>query len=167
MRHMDGRIGAAMAPMTVRIIAATSSDGRPAFEEVLVESLGASRYRIVKSPGLALNLAADDVFSLRPDGSYWVESRGGNVCIQMYAESITPEMEDGIISIMRDVHGRLDGKTVNVLVFTVPVSSKFPQIEAALSRVVSRFSNVEWYYGNVYDPDDGVTPLDWWKPNRC
>jgi hypothetical protein len=22
--------------------------------------------------------------------------------------------------------------------------------------------NCEWYYGNVYDLKDGVTPLNWW-----
>ncbi len=25
------------------------------------------------------------------------------------------------------------------------------------------FVGVEWYYGNVYETHDGVTPMNWWK----
>jgi hypothetical protein len=24
------------------------------------------------------------------------------------------------------------------------------------------YPNTIWYYGNVYDPEDGETPLEWW-----
>jgi hypothetical protein len=28
---------------------------------------------------------------------------------------------------------------------------------------LARFPDSIWYYGNVYDPEDGVTPLNWWE----
>jgi hypothetical protein len=58
--------------------------------------------------------------------------------------------------------GRLDGRSPGKLVYTLPVSAGFASIEAELQSVVEKFSNVEWFYGNVYDPADGVTPLNWW-----
>jgi hypothetical protein len=30
-----------------------------------------------------------------------------------------------------------------------------------LGEMMEQFPGSEWYYGNVYDPRDGVTPLNW------
>jgi hypothetical protein len=47
-------------------------------------------------------------------------------------------------------------------VFTVPVSAGFGAVEAAFDGYVRRQPGAEWYFGNVYDERDGMTPLNWW-----
>ncbi len=148
---------------TVSILAGTATTGQSAFEEVLVELVGPGRYSLVRSPGLALGLAAGDVFTLEAGGAYAVQERGGNICIQMFSEAFTPLMESEIAQSLQSIGGHLDGRSPRELVFTIALSVGFPRIEAALKSIVRHFPTVEWYYGNVYDPVDGVTPLDWWK----
>jgi len=48
------------------------------------------------------------------------------------------------------------------MVFTVPVGAGFPKIEAIFNDLVAAHPEMEWLFGNVYDPGDGVTPLNWW-----
>ena len=69
--------------------------------------------------------------------------------------ALTPEIEllDGI----------LDIETPRLLVYSIHVSIGFQAIEILLDRISGQFAGTLWYYGNVYDPADGVTPLDWWQ----
>ena len=60
--------------------------------------------------------------------------------------------------------GVLDGGIERGLVFTLPVSVGFPVIEDCFNRWVDEHPGWEWYFGNVYDPRDGITPLNWWQP---
>lgn len=50
--------------------------------------------------------------------------------------------------------------------YTVPVSAGFVAIEGVLNGLNDRFPDYEWFYGNVYDPKDGETPLNWWKDSQ-
>lgn len=151
-------------PTTVRVIVGKSTAGSPVFEEVLVEPFGDWQYRLLKSPGLTLGLAADDVFQLNLDGTFTVLKRGSNVCIQLFtASKVDVEMlQSTATEFLAPLGGRLDGKTPNVLVYSVPVRAGFPSIEMAMAAIMKRMSGAEWYYGNVYDPKDGITPLNWW-----
>lgn len=66
--------------------------------------------------------------------------------------------------------GALDGAIERGLMFTVPVSAGFRAGEAVHNVGVAEHPGWEWFFGNVYDPKDGVTPLDWWvwtPTNRC
>ncbi len=36
-------------------------------------------------------------------------------------------------------------------------------IEKHLDTVSAEYPDTFWYYGNVYDPDDGTTPMLWWE----
>ena len=53
--------------------------------------------------------------------------------------------------------------TNKVRVFTVPVSAGFGPVEAVFNSYTQRHPDVEWYFANVYDERDGVTPLNWWS----
>jgi hypothetical protein len=148
---------------TVNLLAGRSSTGAPAFEEVLVEESGSRRYRLLRSPGLTLGLAAGDLFELRSDGTFEVIERGGNVCIQIFCSADLESVEADATVRLRRLGGRLDGKSARELVYTVGASVGFNPIEEALRAVQERHPHAEWYFGNVYDPVDGVTPLNWWK----
>jgi hypothetical protein len=149
---------------TVEIVVGKTRAGKPAYEEVRVQSRGGSEYKLLQSPGLALGLAAGDVFKVNPDKTFEVVERGGNVCIQIFHPSDVREIEGRASPAMQAIGGRLDGLAAKELVYTISASVGFTAIEAALDKILSEFPTAEWLYGNVYDPNDGVTPLNWWKP---
>jgi hypothetical protein len=146
------------------LMAGKRTDGSPVTEEVLVERVDGGRYRLLRSPGLVLGLAAGDVFEVKAGGAFEVLSREGNLCIQIYVPGEgAEEIESAARHEMESLGGRLDGKATGQLVFTVHVSAGFGPVQEALGRLMSQFDDVEWYYGNVYEPHDGVTPMNWWK----
>jgi hypothetical protein len=137
-------------------------DNKPIYEEVHVENCGAGTYRLLQSPGLVLGLAANDVFLLEPGGAFKVLQRGGNIAIQIFSAQSLERIEPFVSSELEGLGGRLDGQTAKELIYTVPAQVGFPDIERTLNDVAARFPSIKWYYGNVYDPVDGVTPLNWW-----
>jgi len=38
----------------------------------------------------------------------------------------------------------------------------FESLAELLSTVCKDYPDTVWYYGTVYDPEDGTTPLEWW-----
>jgi hypothetical protein len=147
----------------VELLVGRSSSGDAVYEEVLVEKLGANRCRLLRSPGLALGIAADDLIEIAERGHFKVVQRGRNVCVQILSsDRIDDSVEREASTRFTRVGGRLDGRAEKVLVFTIPVDVGFRAIEEVLGAVLAKFRNLEWYYGNVYDPADGVTPLNWW-----
>jgi hypothetical protein len=149
-------------PETLEAFAGNRPDGSIVYEELLVEPLGSGRYRLLQSPGLVLGVAAADIFELTDARRVKVLERGGNLCIQIYCSPPTPQLERELTQRMQRLRGRLDGRSNRQLVYTVPASVGFPSVEEALDAIVKAFPTVEWFFGNVYDPNDGVTPLNWW-----
>jgi hypothetical protein len=147
---------------TIELFAGKRSDGSSVNEQVLVEPLGGTRYLLLRSPGVVLGLAAGDEFDTKGDGGFEIVRRGRNLCIQILFSPEPATLEPEAAKAFANLGGRLDGGTKGLLVYTVPVAVGFPAVEAVLSRLVSAYPGVEWYYGNVYDPKDGITPLNWW-----
>jgi hypothetical protein len=148
------------ARTTIDVLAGQKTSGDPVFEEVLVDDLGNDRYRIVATPGLVLNVAADDVVVFdRSKRTVSIESRGRNLAVQVHAP---PEVADELVDPIGKLGGVMHGREGPLTVFTVPVAVGFPAVERVLRDLVRRHPEAEWYYGNVYDPADGVTPLNWW-----
>ncbi len=146
---------------TIRLVAgANPRTGAPVHEEVLVDRLAADRYRIIATPALVLGIAAGDV--VRVEGGDVVEilSRGGNVALQIHGSH---EAADSIADEVQLLGGSMDARAPQLTVYTIPVSVGFPRIEQLANSLSTEFAGVEWYYGNVYDNDDGTTPLNWWK----
>lgn len=149
---------------TIELLAGYGSNGVPAYEEVLVEPTNVDHhYRMVASPGLVLGVAAGDLIALKddPKGRFDVVERGGNVCVQVMGRSLD-DFEQIASRELIELGARIDGRTEKVLVYTIPVSCGFPVIEEILGKALSHCHGCEWFYGNVYDPADGVTPLNWW-----
>jgi hypothetical protein len=136
-------------------------------DEVLAEPIEENRYRLLRSPALALGIAAGDMIELtdRRTGRFAVIERGGNVAVQLYTPAdLTGVVDHAIVPAVEALGGTVDARVdVRLAVFTIPLSVGFVAIEVVFDGFVQRHPGVEWYYGNVYDPDDGVTPLDWWN----
>lgn len=146
---------------TVDLVAGQKSSGEPVYEEVLVDREGADTYRVVATPALALGTAAGDVIEVDPQrGTFDVVVRGQNLAVQVYGRhALVDEVTDDVVRL----GGGLDGRAPGITVFTIPVSAGFPAVEAVFNGLAERHAEIEWYFGNVYDPIDGVTPLGWWE----
>jgi len=132
-------------------------EGVPAVER------GPRRFRLSASPGLAQGAAADDEIELADDGSFEVIERGGNLAVQvLVADRFDERLVGELIVQVEALGGRLDGGEDRLRVFTIPVSAGFAPVESVFNAFIARQSGAEWLFGNVYDPDDGITPLNWW-----
>jgi len=140
--------------------AGVKTSGEPVYEEVLVDGLGNRTYRLAASPGLVLGVAAGDVIELAPtdESTFRILERGGNLAVHVYTDRGTA----GLASEIAKLGGWLDGQVKNLTIFTVPVSAGFKEVERVLNDFARRERGTEWYFGNVYDPADGTTPLNWW-----
>lgn len=138
-------------------------DGKPAKEPVHVVDLGDGRFHLLYSPGFVLGIAAGDEFRLLDeDGKFEIICRSGNVAVQVYSRSpVNPAVQE-VTQRVSEIGGALDGKTERGMVFTIPVKAGFPVIEETFNAIVKDYPDMEWFYGNVYDPGDGITPLNWW-----
>jgi hypothetical protein len=145
---------------TVRLDAGRKSTGDPVFEKVLVDPIDGGQHRVVASPTLVLGVAAGDTIAVGDAGRFDVTSRGGNQAVQVYGDhSLVVE----VVPAVWTLGGALDGRAPAATVFTIPVTAGFENVERVFNELVARHPAVEWYYGNVYDPQDGVTPLLWWE----
>jgi hypothetical protein len=145
---------------TVEVLAGRDPAGEAVFEQVLVDDLGQGRFRIVATPTLVPGVAAGDTVSFAKDAvTFKVLARGNNLAVQFHGGA---GVADDIAERITGIGGILHGQRGDVAVFTVPVRSGFPVIEAALDAICAYHPGVEWYFGNVYDPSDGVTLLNWW-----
>jgi hypothetical protein len=145
-------------------------DGKPIYETVPAEKVGPNRYRLQASPGFAPGVASGDEIELRPSDvrGFKILSRSGNICIQLFLRECTPDDKQHITTIIESIGGWLDGgaggkSRPSLLIYNIPVQVGFTLIEEAMAEISEDFAIDRWTYGNVYDPCDGVTPLNWWK----
>lgn len=146
----------------VFLLAGRKSSGEPVLEQVPVEHLGGSTYRLTATPGLALGCAEADVVTVAEDGSFEVEKRGGNLGVLFFGANLVD-----VIGPLRNAFDRIGGRTAapddsSLVVATVSVSVGFEAVESAIRQGLIDSVGVEWFYGNVYDEHD--QPLNWWLP---
>lgn len=147
---------------TIQVVAGDRTNGTPVFEELHVEELGPGLFALLQSPGLVLGVAAGDVLEVADRRIQSVLSRGNNLSIQIFPGTAGIAAERAATTEIAGLGGWLDGKSEHQLVYTIPVSVGFPAVEAVLDKLAALHPPLEWYFGNVYDPRDGVTPLNWW-----
>jgi len=157
------------AQATLALVAGYRPDGEAIMERLPVEPVadGKSRdeFRLLKSPGFLRGLASGDRirYPAPNEAGYELLKRSGNLSIRLMrrddmdavALTLTPEIEL--------LDGTLDLQTPRMLVYSIHVSIGFQTLEVLLDRTIGQFPGTVWYYGNVYDAADGVTPLDWWQ----
>jgi Domain of unknown function (DUF4265) len=152
---------------TTQLFVDWTSEGQPLFEEVPVEALGDERYRVLASPGLLDGLAAGDVFERRPDGTFAVLERSGNLCVQIWYPDadLRARVDAELMAGVTALGGWLDGRTAGASVLTFPLSAGFARIEDLLDAWVATAPEARWSYANVY-AEDGWTPLRWWEADE-
>lgn len=133
-------------------------------EQVLVERVADAQYRLLRSPGLVLGIAAGDVIEVK-EKNFRLVARGMNFCVQIFHEEGDGgrRLESIVTPRVVAIGGTLDGRTRKQLVYSLLSTSGIRPVTDLFDRIVKEFPNVEWYFGNVYDPADGVTPLNWWQ----
>ncbi|MCG8414036.1 MAG: DUF4265 domain-containing protein [Pseudomonadales bacterium] len=148
-------------------LAGVGANGDPVFESLLAEMLpdDPQRVRLLRSPLLARNLAAGDTLRIinLETAEYELERRSGNLCVRVFRKQNIDEINDFLSPRMEKLGGSLDLGEERALVYSIHVSIGFEAIEAVLNLVCQSYPDVVWYYGNVYDPEDGSTPLGWWE----
>lgn len=148
---------------TIRLLAGTSSNGNPVFEEILVTDLGGSRFRLLRSPGLVQGIARDDEIQYDLNsGTFHLLQRGGRVTVQIYLGAVDQAEVQRLATQLEQVASATwDGFSERQAIFSFPVGKGFKVVEDLLNGFVEMRPGTEWYYGNIY-ADDGISPLNWW-----
>lgn len=167
----------ASVPVTLSLIAGYRPDGEPVMEKINVSpvepdpatpatrKVPGAQYRLLNSPAFIRGLAAGDKirYPAETETGYEILKRSGNLCIRVLRKDNMEEVAQVLTPELELMDGSLDLQSPRLLVYSIHVSIGFQAIEIILDRVTGQFPGTVWYYGNVYDPTDGVTPLDWWQ----
>lgn len=148
----------------IQLMAGTDSRSMPVLEKLPVKILHAGEYELLQSPLFVRDLAAGDIFTCEDDNpaSYHVLRRSGNLAIRVFRKADLEEVEDILTPDVEKLGGSLDLKTDRGLVYSLHVNIGFADIERLFDGVMANYSGAVWYYGNIYDREDGTTPLNWW-----
>lgn len=147
-------------------LAGLGPDGDPVFETLQAEYLAddPQRVRLLRSPLFARNLASGDTVKLiNPSiAEYELERRSGNLCIRVFRKQGIELVDELLTPLLEKLGGARDLLSDRAIVYSVHVSLGFTVIEEHLQKACAAYPDTVWYYGNVYDPEDGETPLQWW-----
>lgn len=148
-------------------LAGLDDEEQPVFESLPVEIVDPAEHtvRLLQSPLLARNLASGDKIKvLNPAAAeYELMQRSGNLCVRVFRKYDIGELSETLSPAVEKLGGALDLQTERALVFSIHFSLGFKAIEELFDKSCSDYDDAVWYYGNVYDPADGTTPLDWWQ----
>lgn len=152
------------ALQVIEIFAGYQPDGAPVVERLPVNVLEDNSCQLVKSPCFVQGIASGDVIKLNDkDQSFELVRRSGNLCIRVFAMHDITSIAQDLAPILEKMGGQQDFENERMLVFSIHVSCGFAKIEEALNDHVGDETESAWFYGNVYDPKDGQTPLNWWN----
>lgn len=147
----------------INLFAGRKPDGENVVEQIRVVKIEAGNYRLVQSPAFIQGLASgDEIRYNSKDNSFELLKHSGNLSIRVFARSQLTQLEDNLRSALEKLGGELDFANERMLVFSIHVSCGFKEIEAILNKHIKNGEEAAWFYGNVYDPADGTTPLNWW-----
>jgi Protein of unknown function (DUF1569)/Domain of unknown function (DUF4265) len=144
-----------------------NESSRPATESIEAIRLCPHQFRLLYSPGLVEGVAKGDVieFSDTDPKGFTVVSRAGYFSVWFYfKEQGRNQGPDGdrVRAAVEKFGGICDGGGNTNLVFSVPVSFRFPAVEALFNDLVGQYPGSAWLFGNVYDPWNDFKPLGWW-----
>ena len=148
----------------IELYAGSRPDGTPVVERLQVKINENNECQLVKSPAFIKGIASGDVIKMNQDDqTFELITRSGNLCIRVFARGGIQAISEDLTPQIEKLGGELDIENERMLVYTIHVSCGFKNIEALLNDHVDDGGDSAWLYGNVYDPKDGVTPLNWWQ----
>ncbi len=50
-----------------------------------------------------------------------------------------------------------------MVIITVPLHAGWSEIEVTLNELARKCLDTSWEFANVYEVEDGGTPLNWWN----
>jgi hypothetical protein len=151
------------ALQVIELFAGIGANGAPIVEKLPVRELESGDLQLVQSPAFAKGLASGDILRCSSHTrEFEIVQRSGNLSLRVYSKTPIIDWADALMADLEKLGAELDLETPRMLVFSIHVSCGFAAIEALLNQSVLGEER-SWMYGNVYDPEDGVTPLDWWQ----
>lgn len=159
----QGEQQAMKALQVIELFAGLGPDGKPIVEQLQVRELDDGTFQLVQSPAFAKGLASGDLVKMLSDTrEFELVQRSGNLSIRVFSRTDIQSLADNLTPELEKLGGELDRETARMLVYSIHVSCGFSAIETVLNEYVGRDGQSAWMYGNVYDPADGETPLNWW-----
>lgn len=147
----------------IELFAGLGANGQPLVEQLQVRELDDGCLQLVQSPAFAKGLASGDTLRMLPQTrEFDLVKRSGNLSIRVFSRGDIEQLSDQLTPELEKLGGELERETPRMLSYAIHVSCGFDAIEAILNRYVGQDGQSQWMYGNVYDPQDGVTPLNWW-----
>ncbi len=149
----------------LQLPAGRDSEGKQVIERVEVYVLEKDgHFELKASPLFVRNLARGDVIFVdeeKPD-TFSIVERSGNLALRVFRKNDIHELENRLTPEVEKLDGNLDLKTKRALSYSLHVNLGFAAIESLFDNVMAQYPDSVWYYGNVYDPNDGTTALNWW-----
>ena len=146
----------------VQLLAGQRPDGELVFEPVPALAKGENCYQLLLSPVFAKGAAKHDLIPIKMAGQFVVEKHNGFLCVRVFSRTETKLLHQSMEKSLLLLKAELDHQNERMLVYSIPVESGFDEIEAVFNTLSKGFEQTQWFYSNVYDPDDGQTPLNWW-----
>lgn len=150
------------ALQVIELFAGRGPDGNPVVERLSVRVNEDDSCQLVKSPAFIKGIASGDTIKLEQGTQdFTLVKRSGNLAIRVISRDDIGDVAEQLTPALEKLGGELDIETQRMLAYSIHVSCGFNEIEAILNKVAG--PSVIWMYGNVYDPNDGQTPLNWWQ----
>ncbi|WP_231759008.1 DUF4265 domain-containing protein [Microbulbifer elongatus] len=150
----------------IELFAGTNPDGEPVVERMQVRVNEDDSVQLVRSPAFIKGIASGDTIKVNREDpekpSFELIKRSGNLAVRVFCRGESTKLSDQLTPQLEKLGGELDMESPRLLVYSIHVSCGFAEIEQILNSVCDGANSV-WYYGNVYDPVDGQTPLNWWQ----
>ncbi len=148
----------------IEMFAGVGPDGQPIVEKLPVRELDTGNLQLVRSPAFVKGVASGDFLRCDPQTrDITLVQRSGNLSIRVFARDRIEQLADRLTPELEHLGGELDLHNERMLVYSIHVSCGFDAIEAILKPAIEAYGESAWLYGNVYDPTDGETPLNWWQ----
>ncbi|MBY6190891.1 DUF4265 domain-containing protein [Microbulbifer agarilyticus] len=150
----------------IELFAGTNPDGEPVVERMQVKVNEDDSVQLVRSPAFIKGIASGDTIKVNREDpekpSFELVKRSGNLAVRIFCRGDSTKLSDQLTPQLEKLGGELDLESPRLLVYSIHVSCGFEEIEKILNSACDGANSV-WYYGNVYDPVDGQTPLNWWQ----
>ncbi len=149
------------ALQVIELFAGKDPKGQPVVERLQVKVNDDDTCQLVRSPAFIKGIASGDLIKLETGTqNFSLVKRSGNLCIRIFSRANIEALSERLTPALEKLDGELDLETPRMLVYSIHVSCGFKEIENILNSCIDADSM--WMYGNVYDPKDGQTPLNWW-----